>query len=1714
MLKKVLLITRTHSASHVCALLPSVLAAMPARFMLRVSNRVQHKALFVSIILALTTSTITMAATPSGTVINNTATATYNNGASSVSIPSPIATLTVGGLSPIKIEFLQFDPTGASPQQQVSTTSCGGSSLPAPTYITTPASGLAVPGALSLAPTTTYTNGDPLFIRITDLNQNKNPLVAETITTTVTTLSGDSETLTLTETGPSTGVFVGYIQTNSNAVAPNNCTLNAGDNQNITASYTDTPPAGAPITMTTKALVDPFGILFDSVTGVPANGASVTLISNATGLPANVLCDNGTTTLPQPVISGSNTICDPAMVAGGYRFPRVAPGNYHLRILPPGSYVFPSTNAAPAAGFVVVGPIGTGASYGGAFPLNPGPAVKIDVPLDSHTIGGSLVINKTTTKTLVAIGDFVPYSITIQNAAATVANNVVIADTFPQGFRYTKKSVRLNGVAIAEPNISKDGQTPSFNIGTIAAGATVTLNYVAEVAAGTKLGLADNIAYSTSQSSNIAHASVTVNEDLYRSKSLLVGRVIVGCNSKVEDDLVGLQGVRILLEDGTYITTDKDGRWHADNIRPGTHVVQLDKDSLPSNYEVMTCEANSRFAGRNYSQFVNIQGGTMWRANFYVQKIAGAKEDTSKPEALPTDGANQRQLQLIEKLPYNTEWLATATAGVEWLHPQANFQPALPVIKAAIKHAPGQVVTIKVNGEKVSGLNFDGSLQNSTKTVMLSTWSAIPIKNGDNLLNVTITDKEGKTVFEEKRTIHYGVSIAHAEFDEKLSHLLADGKTRPVIAVRMLDDAGKPVRRGVVGEFQINAPYQTLSQFEQIQREPLAARPGGKAHFEIGADGIANIELMPTTQTGEVVLSFDFGNSIQSNSSKPLNEIRAWLAPGQRDWVLVGFAEGTAEGKKLSGNMTALSNSGAADQLFDQNRVAFYAKGTIKGEYLLTMSYDSAKQRGQNPNNLKQAIDPNQYYTLYADATQPQFDAASASKLYLKIEKSQFYAMFGDYDTGLTVTELSRYSRTLNGVKSEYKGKQFSYNAFATQTSQAFKRDEIRGDGTSGLYHLTSGNIVQNSDKITIETRDRFHNEVIINSQSLQRYLDYDIDPILGTLFFHQPIQTFDSNLNPTYIVAEYESDDNKDAKLSYGGRAAYKPNEQTEIGLTHIHEGNVGNIGNLTGVDATYNYDAKTKIRTEYAETSSTLSGVKNSGDAWLVEATRQDEKTNARVYAREQQSGFGLGQQAAGENGTRKMGADGTYKLNLETQLQSEAYQQETLSTGEKRNVADAKVQWQKDALTADAGLRVVQDNNVQTNNSSDPTTQTSKQAIAGVSYALFEKKLVLHADVATSISGSSESSDFPNSLRLGADYKLNQQTTLFATQEFAEGTNIKANTTRVGMRTNPWQGGEMSAALGNEIQQDSDRLFASMGLTQRWQINEHWQADAGLDRSQTVKNTGTQLNTNVPLVSGGGLNGVAGDTSDFTAASIGAHYSDKLWSANSRAEYRTSSTDDKVNLLAGIQRNLDGGRSVAAGFTYTDISGTSANTINSTDLDIRVSAAYRPNDSSLIWLDRLDYISNNTADIINGDNAKKLVNNFNANYMPNRHMQIALQYGSKYVIDDISGSSYKGYTDLLGVELRYDVTAKWDVGIHGSMLHSWNGGQRDYAIGTSVGYNVMENAWVSVGYNIRGFTDNDFSDAEYRVKGFYFNVRVKFDQDTLGLNKPNTANPLERK
>ena len=1781
------------------------------------------------------------AATPPNTAITNTATVAYDVGGVNVSTTGAVTVTTAapgpGVALPASVAFLSAMPSsaglpaGAASMQAVQPTLCTNTSgirttLPPPNA---PGTGvLPVPGTHLLAMANAYNASDIAFIQVSDASANRDANAIDVLTVTISAVGGDVETLQLSETGPSTGVFLGYIPLAAGPVVKGNCSLQAVGNERLTATYTQ---SGSNLVVTSEVLVDPLGLVFDSATGEPIDGVRVTLVDAATGLPAQVRGNDGVSVYPSTVATGS-TVTDAggttyALGPGRYQFPRVAaPGTYRFRIDLPAGYKYPSKaadatlQALPGAPFVL-----NAASRGGAFTVLPGPPFGADIPLGPPPVG-QLGLPKTAGKATASIGDFVPYALTLSTTSAVPLTEVRVADRLPPGFRYRAGSARLDDAPLADPQIAADGRSLVFSVGTVAAGKPATLRYVAAVAPSAKVGPAENTARALAPlTSNTAKAVVSVVDELNRSRAFLAGRVSLAasCEADERDPATHkpLAGVRLMLQDGTYVVTDAEGQWHIDNLRPGTHVVQLDSATLPPGVQLRNCDPSSRTGGRDFSQFVNLRGGTLWRADFRLAAVpsclmqelrregrrldlrlaapvgndgasatlmwpagsepvagsvlldgkpaegvqlerefmslrlpaqrgawehrlsvelaqapvgavtlstrvqppggamaglpplqldagAGSAQRCAelpagaiaKPRAAPVVVENKAAagkpagVQLVEQLPYDDKWLAAAPAGIEWLHPRTGFSPALPAVKVAIKHGRGQRVELRVNGQPVDPLRYEGTTLSPNGQVALALWRAVDLQGGNNLMDLAVYDDKGAELLRESRTIHFGLQPAKAALDAKRSTLVADGRTSPVVAVRLLDIEGHPVRRGAAGELQLNAPYLTRQQAEAIQADPLSGNLGGRPRYEIGEDGIALIALQPTSQSGEVVLKFDFGEGRTS-------EVRAWLESDARDWVLVGFAEGTTRHERLSGNMEALGEAGADAELFEQNRLAFYAKGRIKGEYLLTAAYDSAKARGTDTDAaLRQVVDPNRYYTLYGDGTQAQYDAASVRKLYLKIEKKQFYALFGDYDTGLTVTELGRYSRTLNGLKSEYKGDRFSYNAFATRSAQGFLKDEIQGDGTSGPYRLRSGNLLLNSEKARIEVRDRFQPTRVLSTRPLTPYLDYQIDSAAGTLLLRAPLASRDVDFNPNFLVVEYETQDGQ-AGWTYGGRAAVQVAPGSEVGVTRIHEGAAGREGTLTAADATVKINEVTQVKVEVATSSAQTASGPREGNAWLAEAVHDDGRTALRAFAREQDPGFGLGQQSGAAQGRRDAGAEARLRVSDRLELQAQALRQEDLATGTTRQVVEGLAQYEvNEQLRVSAGGRNVRED-------AKGDEGQASQLTAGVAYEAMERRLVLRASTDLSLSEAT-TANYPNRLALGADYRLTPGTTLTAQQEFAYGGETRALMTRVGVRSELWTGAELQGGVGNETLTDAARMYASMGLVQRIRIDERWSADAAIDQTRTLRGGFNPQGATQPPASGNttaGPSGVAppsgyGLASDGTAVSVGLAYRDDLWSGNARLEWRDGEVDDKLNLLAGVQRRLDRGEAVAAGFVLNNVRGGSNDGSKAT---ARLSYASRPDTSNWIWLNRLEYTQESSnASLATRLLARKLVNNLNANWK-HRRTQVALQYGAKFVRESLEGHVASGFTDLIGFEARHDLDQKWDIGLHAGLLHSWSTSTRSSHLGLSVGYRMATNTWVTVGYNHLGFDDKDFAGAEYRARGLFLNLRVKFDQDTFDLN-----------
>lgn len=1924
-------------------------------------SKVNDARLFLARVVALLSGVLIAAAgwgaTPPDTVIANTAALDYvdMSGNSRKAASNTVEVVTRIVRTRAVVDFVRVNPAApdrmARPGEGQCDAGAGYTALPPPRL--SDGTELDMSAEQPLSSTEYFHGGEAFFVSLHDPDQNLDPAVAEAVEVLIeVAATGDLESVRLGELEPDSGEFVGYIPTTRGAATRRDCMLQVAPNSRISVNYVD--PSDPDDLSSDEALVDPLGLVFDSATGAPVDGAIVRLVDLATGLPALVIGDDGVSEFPAELVSGGVATdsggTDYDFEPGQYRFPLVNPGQYRLDVTAPAGYSSPSTVAVIDLQGLPGGPFALGpASFGEPFMIDPGPALRVDLPLDA--VATAMFLQKTTTTAVASLGDFVKFTLDLDNVDSDApVQDIVIEDVLPPGVLYVPGSARIDGLPAADPVISPDRRRLTFAVGDLLPAAGVQVDYVTEIATGSRGPALVNTAVARAAGraeSNVATASVRLAEALFRSRSTVIGRVIDGsCDDDTGNDLDGVGGVRLFLADGRYAVSDEGGRYHFEGLQPGTHVVQLDVDTVPDGYEIVPCERNARFSGRAYSQFVSLRPGALWRADFHLRAIpvatgeialrlssamaggdivytltvqgsgapvtnvrpmvmlpagiyyapgstrvdgtraedpaqsgqlltfalpaaggeawshaiefrslpdASAGEyvtkalvsfdsagtarqrtplaenvllreppatervdfvfttqfDTRRAELKPRDRArigealagfadasdvrvvvtghtdavpiapqnraefadnkmlsraraqavatflrealdlapaqlsvqglgadqpvatnataagrarNRRvevqvwgerpvapgalriargasapvrvTLEPVAATPEATaqpdapdpmdlyaepDWIERLTPGAGIELPPVGYNPPIPSLRVAVRHLPRQTVELRLDGEPVSALSFDGKQTNAAKTVVLSRWRGIDLADNDNELTVIVRNADGSVASTQTRIVHYAGAPVRAEIDREKSTLAADGRTRPMIAVRLYDRWGKPARPDAVGSYRVDPPYRAWWEVETLRDNPLLAVGNREPVYRVGPDGLAYIELEPTSRTGEVTINMIYADERE----QPL---RAWLEPAARDWILVGFAEGTAGYNTLTNNQSSARDAGFEDEFYTDGKIAFYAKGRIRGDFLLTLAYDSDRDEDAARERLHGTIDPERFYTLYGDATEQRFDAATQDEIFLRLERGQFYALFGDFDTGLDVTELTRYQRSFNGLHSEYQGERFGLNVFAARTDNAFVKDELRGDGTSGLYRLSQVPIVINSEKVTIETRDRFSSEVILSSRSLTRHLDYDIDYLAGTLFFKQPVRHRDDGFNPVWIVVDYESRDPGERSTTAGGRATVRlADGRLELGASAIDEGTSGAGGELAGVDLRLRLGAATELRAEYATSDTRTGGVEVEGDAAIAELTHTSGRLDGRVYYRELDTGFGLGQQRGAESGLRKMGFDGRLRFSERLSLNAESYRHDNLASDARREVIQGEMRWQGAGKTAGIGLRAATDEQV------DGRESESTQLFVNGSVKTLDNRLTLRASAETDL-GDNANIAYPQRTLLGLDYQLGEAVSLYAEHERASGEQIDAQLTRMGVRATPWERAQLHSGITQQMTEHGPRVFANVGLVQGWQVNERWALDAGLDHSNTITAPGVEaFNPDAGFVTGdpGG---------DFLSVFLGTLYRHENWTVNTRAEYRNADTERRVGLLGGFYREQRQGRGFSAALELFDTERASGADLRNADL--RLSWAYRPVEARWVFLDRLDLRYEDLDAPGSAQESWRIVNNLHANWLINRRNQLGLQYGVKFVRSDIDGRGYNGFTDLVGVDFRRDLAERWDLGLQASLLHSWNSDVIDYSVGADVGYAFARNVWLSLGYNFAGFDDEDFSEARYTARGPYIRFRIKADQDNL--------------
>jgi uncharacterized repeat protein (TIGR01451 family) len=383
--------------------------------------------------------------------------------------------------------------------------------------------------------------------------------------------------------------------------------------------------------------LDPSGVIFDSVSRKPIGGAVVTLQGPA-GFNPSVHLVGG----KAAVTTADNGVYQFLFINnppnGTYKLVVAAPAGYLPTPATLGGVAPPQGKLTVPAGISFVQPQVTAPVVG----QDGLPATRYHlemewdfslfrevrhnhIPLDA--IGAAaLVVTKAGNKTVVELGDAVEYTVRIRNSIALAVADVRVEDLLPAGFRYIAGTARVGGVKVSDPT-GGTGRELVFSIGAVPGNGVVELNYLVRVGVGAQQGDGINRAtalYSGPAGnplrSNTASYKVNVQGGVFGTEGCIVGKVYVDCdgnhvqnNSDGSRDL-GIPGVRLVTLDGSYVVTDSEGKFSLCGVRAQTHVIKVDRSTLPRGARMVP--SSNRNAGVGDSLFVDMKGGEMARADF------------------------------------------------------------------------------------------------------------------------------------------------------------------------------------------------------------------------------------------------------------------------------------------------------------------------------------------------------------------------------------------------------------------------------------------------------------------------------------------------------------------------------------------------------------------------------------------------------------------------------------------------------------------------------------------------------------------------------------------------------------------------------------------------------------------------------------------------------------------------------------------------------------------------------------------------------------------------------------------------------------------------------------------------------------------------------------------------------------------------------------------
>ena len=918
-------------------------------------------------------------------------------------------------------------------------------------------------------------------------------------------------------------------------------------------------------------------------------------------------------------------------------------------------------------------------------------------------------------------------------------------------------------------------------------------------------------------------------------------------------------------------------------------------------------------------------------------------------------------------------------------------------------------------------------------------------------------------------------------------------------------------------------------------------------------------KLLPT---GQHQFDIAITDNAQKVYHKPLD-----VNLKEKYMFMVGLADVTIGSGKVTGNLETLSDGDKHldGDIFVDGRLAFYLKGKIKGKYLVTAQMDTGTApidelfddiHKKDPRSLFRRLDPDKYYPVYGDDSTLIDDTDSQGKMYVRVDWDKSRALWGNYNTDFTGTELSAFNRSLYGAKLNHRSTQVTKNGehktdfsvFASEAQSAFRHNQFLGTGGS-LYYLKDNDIVDGSEKVWVEIRQR-NSERAVQKIILEEGRDYEIDDFQGRIILHRPLLQIAQQSGPSlikdtpldgntvYLMVDYEyvPDNFASDKASYGARGKVWATDNIAIGATFAHENRDKDDYELKGVDVTVTKGKGSYIKGEYATSESSQTrgsflsddGGLNfsafsentaasniSGSAYSIEtrASLQDfsrKHGSIGAWFKQREAGFSSSRYDNGED-TTDAGIEAIVKLSQSLDISARATmldKEKTLKTTTASVQADYKI---NNKLTVAAEVRHVKEDDQRISSNANPiiTRNDGEGTLAAFKVGYDVSPSVNIYAIAQATLATQGNYEDNNLFTLGTKARINNKLDLNA--EISTGDRGDAATLGANYRVSDGYSLYTNYTLSTDRTTGKRNVFT---VGQRKSVSDQLKVYTEHQYTHEDKQTGIghtfgldyQISKELTAsasVQSARLKKAQTGLTDRDAFSVGFRFRQDKTDASTRLEYRrdkgaNEETEQWVTTNRANYR-LSPSLRIQGKFNYSETKDQRGNTRDARFTEAAIGLAFRPvSNDRLNILGKLSYLYDlQPLAQSSRPDERNIVASVETSYQLDKKWELGgkLAYKQGEVRENRdAGKWQKNDATLAAARVRYHLTKKWDAMGEYHWMNSDKSQDTQHGAMVSIDRHIGKNMKLGIGYNFTDFTD-DLNDTDGTAEGWFVNIVGKY-------------------